>query len=134
MCGCFFGKIISVFSIHRRSLRPCSQIVRLMPQIGCVVRALELPLVLGPDSLTAGFAQKGSLRRVAIFQFVCFSRSSVSRLRLDTIVGSLLLRQECMLCSAMRSRGVGAACRVQVLDLGVMSFDGKDYWSDALRA
>ena len=39
-----------------------------------------------------------------------------------------------MLCSAMRSRGVGAACRVQVVDLGVISFVGQDNWSDALRA
>ena len=134
MCGCFFGQFSSGFSVHRRSLGPCSEIVRLMPPIRCVLRALKLLLVLGPDSSTAGFGQKGSPRVVAIFQFVCFPRSSVSRLRLDAIVGSLLLRQECMLCSAMRSRGVGAACRVQVLDLGVMSFDGKDYWSDALRA
>ena len=51
-------KFISVFSIHRRSLGPCSAIVRLMPQIRCVVRALKLPLVLGSDSLTCQFWPK----------------------------------------------------------------------------
>ena len=56
--GCFFGKFTSVFSVHRRSLGPCPEIVRLMPQMRCVVRALKLPLVLGPDSLTCQFWPK----------------------------------------------------------------------------